>query len=52
MEATTSSRSSTAAFFFDEQFDAPTGADSAGSAEALVEDVVEGRDEGLVVGKI
>ena len=52
MEATTRWRSFKAASFFDEQFDAPTDAESVTSADALVGDVEEGRDEGVVVEKL
>ena len=49
MEATTRCKSSRDAVFFDEQFDGSTEADAVTTAGPLVEDVVEGRFEGIVV---
>ena len=51
MDATTRCRSSKAASFFDEHSDAPTEADSVEDADALVEDIVGSRNEGVVVEK-
>ena len=49
MDATTRWRSSSEAFCFDKQFDAPMGVDPAGSADSLVEGDEEERFGAVVV---